>query len=123
MGVCRLKAFRAATRAGREHCEGVFGRRLSPSSTLRLRDLARPLLRFGEKRVQRRHHLRAFADCGGDTFGRACPHVADRKHAAHTRLQRPASRVGFAAGEYEPFTIQHYAGTLEPVGVGIGADE
>jgi hypothetical protein len=28
-----------------------------------LKAFARPLPRFGEERVQRRHHLRAFADC------------------------------------------------------------
>src|SRR6185295_10916742 len=41
----------------------------------------------GQKLVDRRDHLRALADRGGDPLGRARAHVADREHAVAARLE------------------------------------
>ena len=54
----------------------------------------RPTLPLGQRRVDLRHHRRAFADGGGDPLGRAAAHVADREHAraAGFEGQRRAAR-------------------------------
>ena len=76
----------------------------------------------GQERMQRRHHLRALADRRRDALDRAGAHVADRKDAPRlvSSGRRPhASR----AGQHEPLGIQRHAGSGQPIGVRIRADE
>src|SRR5216683_933055 len=51
-------------------------------------------VRRGQKSMQRRHHLRALADRGGDPLDRTGTDVADSKDAAATGFQRTAIASG-----------------------------
>src|SRR5262245_14839711 len=77
-----------------------------------------------QERVQRRHHLGALADRGGDTLHRAAADVADREDARPARLEgMPIAGAGLGAGAYEPIAVERDAALGEPRGVRIGADE
>src|SRR2546426_11547617 len=77
----------------------------------------------GEKRVQRRDHLRAFADSGGNALHRPGAHVTDREDPLAARLERPGplpegpARAPGAPGRRPP------RGPRPPPGVRVGGRE
>ena len=119
-----LQALLAAERA-RRHVADVrrmpafVGHQILPVKR-RLSGLSAGLREIG---VQRGHHLRAFADGGGDALDRAGAHVADREDAAAVGLERMAPGAHLRPGADEALGVQRDAALRQPVGVRIGADE
>ena len=74
-------------------------------------------------RVQRRHHLSAFADCRSHALDRFCAHVADGEDAAAGGFQRMAFGSGLRSGENETLRVESDAGTGKPIRIRVGADE
>ena len=80
---------------------------------------------FGARqvRVQRCHHLGAFADRRSDALDRLCAHVADGEDTAAGRFQHTASGAGLRSGNNEAVRVQSDVGTLKPIRIRVGADE
>ena len=116
----RLQAFLAAQRARRygRHMIGVLHPLLMP---LRLRALAGP--RLAEIGVQRRDHLRAFADGGGHALDRTRAHVADGEHALAVGFERRKPSPTSAPVRTKPLASSAISQAVQPAGVGFGADE
>src|SRR5579871_6363434 len=77
----------------------------------------------GERSVQHRDDLRAFADRRGNALHRSGAHVADRENAGATCLQEPALLAGIGAGQDETLAVQRDARSRKPIGIRLGADE
>src|SRR5262249_47490807 len=77
-----------------------------------------------QERVQRRHHLCALADRGGDPLHRAAADVADSEDARPAGLEgMPIAGAGLGAGANEAMAVERDAALGEPRGIRIGADE
>src|SRR5947199_9565631 len=74
----------------------------------------------GEKRVQRRDHLRAFADSGGNALHRPGAHVTDREHTLAARLERPVPVPAVPAPAHEPLALARRVGPRAPRGARRG---
>ena len=73
--------------------------------------------------MDRSNHLRAVADRGRDALDRAGADVADGEDAAAAGFQRIAVVARLGAGQDEAAIVELEAGSRQPVGVGLRADE
>ena len=82
---------------------------------------------MGEKPVDRRHDLGAFADRAADALGRSGSGVADCEYARDRGFERRGrAALAFAetrAGDDEASLVDRDPAALEPFGGRIGADE
>src|SRR5262245_16812856 len=73
--------------------------------------------------MDRRYDLRTLTDRRGNALDRLCPHIADRKYPATRRFQRMPAGAGVFAGANKTLRVLSYARSVQPVGVGVGADK
>jgi len=78
---------------------------------------------FSETGMERRHHLRAVADRGGNALDRAGAYVSDCEYPPPAGFKRQPSRAGILAGADEAAGINLQPRLLQPIGVGLGTDE
>src|SRR5579872_255146 len=73
--------------------------------------------------VQRRDHLRAFADGSCDALYRAGPHVTDGKYTGSAGFEWTLARAERGPREHEALRIHGNVALPEPFGIGLGANK
>lgn len=77
----------------------------------------------GQHPMESGDHLRSVTDGGGDALDGVGAHIAHREDALAAGFEDLLSVASLGARQNEPALIQPDAGSGQPVGIGLGADE